>query len=183
MHSYHMDQLFAPWRIEWVERDAPADADGCPFCRLPTIGDDQEALIVARSEHAYLLLNNFPYNPGHAMVIPFRHETHHQDLSDAELLDCERLVQRTLTAMETAMNPNGFNTGRNLGSAGGGSIGHLHTHVVPRWHGDTNFMAVIDDTKVIVQAVAETYESLHTAFGEQPGAGHTSSGAIQVSVD
>ena len=178
-----MDQLFAPWRIDWVERDAPADADGCPFCTLPTLDDDEDALIVARSEHAYVLLNNYPYNPGHVMIIPFRHRTDQQALTDAELLGCERLLQRTLTAMETAMNPDGFNTGRNLGSAGGGSIDHLHTHVVPRWHGDTNFMAVIDDTKVIVQAVADTYDRLHTAFGEQPGTECTASGAVRVTFD
>ena len=164
-----MDQLFAPWRIEWVERDRAADAEGCPFCRLPDADRDREGLIVARGETAYLLLNNYPYNPGHAMVIPYRHVTRYQDLEDEELLGCHRLVQRTLDAFETAMNPDGFNTGTNLGSAGGGSIGHLHIHVVPRWHADTNFMAAIDDTKVIVQALEDTYDALWQAFSEQPG--------------
>lgn len=175
-----MDQLFAPWRIEWVEREAPADADGCPFCTLPQSGDDREALIVARSEHSYVLLNNYPYNPGHVMIIPNRHVTAYQDLEDPELLDGERLTQRTIEALETAMNPDGVNTGRNLGSAGGGSIPHVHTHVVPRWHGDTNFMAVIDETKVIVQALAETYDALWEAFADGDGAEPSDTGAVDV---
>ena len=175
-----MDQLFAPWRIEWVERDRPADAESCPFCELPEAGSDREALIVARGEEAYLLLNNYPYNPGHAMVVPYRHETRYNDLEDAELLGCHRLVQRTIEAYETAMNPDGFNTGCNLGSAGGGSIGHVHIHVVPRWHADTNFMAVIDDTKVIVQALEDTYDALWDAFTEQAGASVAADGAVSL---
>ena len=175
-----MDQLFAPWRIEWVERDRPADAGGCPFCELPQSREDRESLIVARGERAYLLLNNYPYNPGHAMVIPYRHVTRYQDLSEDDLLGCQRLVQRTLDAFEVAMNPDGFNTGTNLGSAGGGSIEHVHIHVVPRWHADTNFMAVIDDTKVIVQALADTYDALWEAFRDQEDATVADEGAISL---
>ena len=178
-----MDQLFAPWRIEWVKRDRPADEDGCPFCDLPEAGNDESALIVARSDHAYVLLNNAPYNPGHAMIIPYRHVTKYQHLDEAELLDCERLTQRTLDSFEASMNPDGFNTGRNLGGAGGGSIGHLHTHVVPRWRGDTNFMAIIDETKVIVEALEATYDSLHQAFSDQAGTSRSEHGAIRLEFD
>ena len=175
-----MEQVFAPWRIEWVERDdrEADDADGngtdgpdCPFCRLPAAGADRERRIVARSEHAFVLLNNYPYNPGHAMVIPSRHTGDFGALSDAELLDHARLKARTLDALEAAFDPDGFNAGLNLGgSAAGGSIDdHLHTHVVPRWSGDTNFMPVVADTKVIVEALDDSYDRLHDAFAGLDG--------------
>ena len=163
-----MDELFAPWRIEWVKRNSPADAEGCPFCSIPKATDAREVLVVARSEHSYLLLNNSPYNPGHVMAIPYRHVTEYPELTDEELLDQARLVQRAIEGMRQAMNPDGFNTGCNLGRDGGGSIDHLHRHVVPRWAGDTNFMAVIDETKVIVQALEETYDVLTAALADLP---------------
>ncbi|SDM57820.1 Diadenosine tetraphosphate (Ap4A) hydrolase [Halogranum gelatinilyticum] len=167
-----MEQIFAPWRIEWIERDDAGDIDGCPFCVLPERDDDRESRIVARSEHSFVLLNNYPYNPGHAMVIPNRHTGDFGDLSDAELLDHAKLKRRTLDALDAALGPAGCNAGENLGGdAAGGSIGdHLHTHVVPRWDGDTNFMPVISDTKVIVEALEDTYDRLHEAFAEQAGA-------------
>ena len=161
-----MNQLFAPWRIEWVERES--DADGCPFCDLPERGADRETRIVARSEFAYCLLNNAPYNPGHVMVIPYRHTGEYGTLDDDELLDHSRLVQRTLRAIDDGLGPDGMNTGMNLGHSAGGSISdHLHTHVVPRWQGDTNFMPIISETKVIVEAIEDTYNHLHEAFAGQ----------------
>ncbi|PSQ65519.1 MAG: HIT family hydrolase [Halobacteriales archaeon SW_9_67_24] len=161
-----MDQVFAPWRIKWVERDG--DSDGCAFCELPERDADRESRIVARSDHAFCLLNNAPYNPGHAMVIPYRHTGSYTDLDDEELLDHSRLVQRTLDAIDDGLGPDGANTGMNLGDSAGGSIGdHLHTHVVPRWEGDTNFMPVVGDTKVIVEAIEDTYDHLHDAFAGQ----------------
>ncbi|KTG27809.1 HIT family protein [Haloferax profundi] len=169
-----MDQLFAPWRIEWVTRDGDQDADddSCPFCALPARDDDAESNIVARSEHSFVLLNNYPYAPGHVMVIPYRHTGDFADLSDEELLDHARLKSRTLDALDAAFDPDGFNAGENLGgSAAGGSIDdHLHTHVVPRWTGDTNFMPVISDTKVLVQALDDSYDHLHDAFAGLDGA-------------
>jgi ATP adenylyltransferase len=163
-----MEQVFAPWRIEWVERDGDEGIDGCPFCSLPERDDDRASRIVARSDHSFVLLNNYPYNPGHAMVIPERHTGRFDDLTDEELLDHGRLKSRTLDALRVASNPDGFNTGMNLGGgAAGGSIeDHLHTHVVPRWSGDTNFMPVVADTKVIVEGLDDTYERLHAAFAE-----------------
>ncbi|TSD14364.1 HIT family hydrolase [Haloglomus irregulare] len=172
-----MDQMFAPWRIEWVERDPEAQNPGmdCPFCDLPEREDAREARVVARSEHAFVLLNNYPYNPGHAMVIPFQHGGEFGDLSDDALLDHARLKIRTLDAVDAALHPDGANTGENLGgSVAGGSVDdHLHTHVVPRWDGDTGFMPVISDTKVIVEALEETYDRLHEAFADQPDAEET----------
>ncbi len=165
-----MDPLFAPWRIEWVTREERANPDECVFCTLPETEDQREARVVARSDLGYVLLNNAPYNPGHVMAIPHRHVTDFAALTDEELLDQSRLVRRSIEAISSAMEPDGFNTGRNLGSAGGGSIPHLHEHVVPRWQGDTNFMAVIDESKVIVQALEDTYDELHAAFADQDGA-------------
>ncbi|MDZ7731360.1 MAG: HIT domain-containing protein [Natrialbaceae archaeon] len=165
-----MDQLFAPWRIEWVRRDDRTMDGECVFCSLPRQDSDRENLVVARSDSAYVLLNNYPYNPGHLLVIPYVHEADYPSLSDDVLLDHSKLTQRALQALETALNPDGFNTGMNLGTAAGGSIGdHLHTHVVPRWSGDTNFMPIVDDTKVIVEALDATYDSIHEAFAEQQG--------------
>jgi ATP adenylyltransferase len=164
-----MDQVFAPWRIEWVEREE-SDGDECPFCALPDQAADRENRIVARSDRAFVLLNNYPYNPGHAMVIPRRHTGEYRALDEATLIDHVRLKQRTFDALEEALGPDGFNAGLNLGDASGGSIDdHLHTHVVPRWSGDTNFMPVIGDTKVIVEALDDTYERVRDAFAAQEG--------------
>ncbi|MFB6280986.1 MAG: HIT domain-containing protein [Haloferacaceae archaeon] len=165
-----MDRLFAPWRIEWVERDEDP-IDGCPFCVLPE-RDDREGRIVARNDRAFVLLNNYPYNPGHVMVVTGRHTGEYAALDEAELLDHARLKQRTLRALRAALDPDGTNAGLNLGgAAAGGSIDdHLHEHLVPRWEGDTNFMPVVGDTKVIVEALDRTYDRLVEAFAEQSGA-------------
>jgi len=176
-----MDQLFAPWRIEWVERNG--ESEGCVFCSLPERGEDRESRIVARSEHSFVLLNNYPYNPGHAMVIPDRHTADYGALSEAELTDHARVKQRTFRALADALAPDGFNAGLNLGDGAGGSVpDHLHTHVVPRWTGDTNFMPVVSDTKVVVEAVDDTYARLHDAFREQDGATLAESGAVALSL-
>jgi len=171
-----MEQLVAPWRIEWVERSDPGeDIDGCIFCELPGQETDRENNLLARGEHAYVLLNNYPYNPGHALVIPYEHTGDYSELDEDSLLGKERLVQRTVDAMDQAMEPDGYNIGYNLGgSAAGGSIDdHLHAHVLPRWNGDTNVMPTISDTKVIVEAVTDTYDRLHEALSSQDGAERT----------
>ena len=166
-----MDQLFAPWRIEWVEREPPDSGEGCVLCALPGRDDAREARVVAASERAYVVLNNYPYNPGHVMVVPRVHEGDYAALGEAVLVDHARLKQRTFAALREALGPDGFNAGLNLGAGAGGSIDdHLHTHVVPRWTGDTNFMAVVGDTKVIVEALDDTYARLSEAFAGQAGA-------------
>ncbi|SDK05207.1 HIT family protein [Natronorubrum texcoconense] len=164
-----MEQVFAPWRIDWIKReDKNPDIDDCVFCELPEQTADRENLLLARSEHAFVMLNNYPYNPGHAMVIPRTHTGDYRDLTDEQLLDHARLKQRTFDALEVALEPNGFNAGLNLGDGAGGSIDdHLHTHVVPRWEGDTNFMPVLSDTSVIVEALEETYDRVREAFAGQ----------------
>ena len=167
-----MDQLFAPWRIEWVTRERPEEtAAGCIFCALPEREDAREARVVAASERAYVVLNNYPYNPGHVMVIPRPHGGDFGDLDDATLLEHAKLKQRTFAALEASMSPDGLNAGLNLGRGAGGSIeDHLHTHVVPRWVGDTNFMPIVSDTKVVVEDLERTYDHLHEAFADQDGA-------------
>ena len=175
-----MDHLFAPWRIEWVERDGNEDIDGCPFCTLPEREDPREANVLAESAHAYVLLNNYPYNPGHAMVIPREHTGAFEALDEATLLDHALLKQRTVEAFNAALSPDGVNAGLNLGDASGGSVDdHLHTHLVPRWAGDTNFMPVCADTKVVVEAVDDTYERLRAAFADQDGATVDDSSPVQ----
>jgi len=167
-----MEQLFAPWRIEWVERDTPdEEPDGCVFCELPEQETDRDNNLLARGEHAFVLLNNYPYNPGHAMVIPYEHTGEYAELKADSLLGKERLVQRTIDAMDRAMEPDGYNVGYNLGGvAAGGSIDdHLHAHVIPRWNGDTNFMPTVGETKVIVEAVTDTWDRLHEALASQDG--------------
>jgi ATP adenylyltransferase len=177
-----MDQVFAPWRIEWVEREGKhPEINDCVFCELPELGDDEGNLVVARSDHAFVLLNNYPYNPGHAMVIPDRHTGEYGDLPDEVLLDHARLKQRTFAAIRDALGADGFNAGLNLGDGAGGSVDdHLHTHVVPRWEGDTNFMPVLSDTKVIVEALADTYDRLHDAFAAQDGTTVSETGAVRI---
>jgi len=182
-----MEQIYAPWRIEWVERDADP-IDGCPFCVLPERDADREARIVAYSDRNYVLLNNAPYNPGHAMVIPNEHVEDPTDLDDATLLDHAKLKAATLAALRSDVAPDGVNTGQNLGGdAAGGSIDHLHTHVVPRWTGDTNFMPVTGDTKVIVEAIERTYGHLHAGFAagdDAVDAGDAEAGeAVRLSFD
>jgi ATP adenylyltransferase len=166
-----MEQVFAPWRIEWVERSGTDEEfEGCVFCELPELEADRSHNLLARGDRAYVLLNNYPYNPGHAMVIPYEHTGEYGALDRESLVAKERLIQRTIEAMEAALSPDGFNLGYNLGDGAGGSIGdHLHGHVVPRWAGDTNFMPVVGDTKVIVEAVTDTYDRLHDAFAGQDG--------------
>jgi len=179
-----MDELFAPWRIEWVERESP-EFDDCVFCALPGAdGTDRDRCILACGDRAYVLLNTHPYNPGHAMVIPREHTGEYRDLDSETLLAKERLVQRTIDAMDTTLSPDGYNVGYNLGgNAAGGSIDdHIHAHVVPRWEGDTNFMPTIGRTNVIVEAVDDTYGRLHEAFRAQDGV-RTSDGECAIVVE
>jgi ATP adenylyltransferase len=180
-----MEQVFAPWRIEWVEREKTNAGVDCVFCEFPARGADRENLVVARSEHAFVLLNSYPYNPGHCMVVPHEHTGDYADLDDESLLDHARLKQATFDALDAAFGPDGHNAGLNLGGgAAGGSIGdHLHTHVVPRWDGDTNFMPVISDTKVIVEALDDSYDRLHAAFADHPAAVESDAGAPRLEFD
>ena len=139
---------------------------GCLFCRVIMHPDDPDsALVLWRPDGAIVMLNKFPYNAGHAMVAPTMHVGSLEGLGDEELTQVMRTVSRTITVLRSAMNPEGFNVGVNIGRAAGAGIpDHVHFHVVPRWNGDTNFMPVLDDVKVINEALAQTAGKLRQAF-------------------
>jgi ATP adenylyltransferase len=159
-----VERLWAPWRIEYIEAPHP-EGEGCIFCQKPSLGDDQEALILARSELAFAMLNAYPYNPGHLMVAPFRHVGELEDLKPPEFAEVDGLLQRSIRALREASGPDGFNVGVNLGRvAGAGVPGHVHWHVVPRWNGDTNFMAVVGEVRVLPEALSATYAKLRPLF-------------------
>jgi ATP adenylyltransferase len=142
------------------------DGAGCIFCDLPVEGDDERTKILQRGELAFVILNSFPYNPGHLMVAPFRHVGEFRALEPPELAEVDALVGRSIEALEDEMQPHGYNLGMNLGRvAGAGIPDHVHWHVVPRWNGDTNFMPVVGQTRVLPELLEETYTRLRPRFG------------------
>lgn len=157
-----MQQLHAYWRMEYIEAPRYPSAMKRPFTELPALGDDRAALIVYRSPLSYLILNRFPYNPGHLLAVPFREVTNLTDLSPEERTDLFDVIIKAQELLTAAIHPEGFNIGFNLGSAtAGGSIPHLHGHVVPRWNGDNNFMPVIGQTRVLPQSLEAMWDKLH----------------------
>ena len=150
--------LWAPWRLEYV--GSADEQEGCVFCRAAE-GDDEERLVVHRGDSAIVLLNKFPYSSGHLMVAPTRHTGDFGDLTDEEVLEIHRLASRGLAALAETYAPQGYNVGWNLGRiAGAGVTDHVHLHVVPRWAGDTNFMPVLADVKVMAEHLEETRRKL-----------------------
>jgi ATP adenylyltransferase len=147
-------QIWAPWRLEYIKS---ADEDsGCVFCRAAE-GDDEEGLVVHRESHAIALLNKYPYSSGHFMVAPTRHVGEYGDLDEEEVLELHRLASAGMGALAEIYGPQGYNVGWNLGRiAGAGVVDHVHLHVVPRWAGDTNFMPVLADIKVLPEHLLET---------------------------
>jgi ATP adenylyltransferase len=163
-----LQRLWTPWRMAYVQTPSAEDA-GCPFCVLPERSADQDAetLIVHRGTRAFVILNAYPYNPGHVMVVPFRHTAALEDLTDDEAWEMTLLTQRAIRALRTSSGPHGFNIGVNMGAvAGAGIADHLHQHVIPRWGGDTNFMPVVGQTKVLPELLEETYARLAPAFAD-----------------
>ncbi|GIW79932.1 MAG: hydrolase [Gemmatales bacterium] len=161
-----MDQLWAPWRLAYVTQEKkPTNDDPCFICRGLGEKQDRKNLIVHRSERGVVLLNRFPYNNGHLLIAPQAHKGEVTDLSPEELLDTLQLIQQYVAEIKKLMSPDGFNIGLNQGAAAGAGLpGHLHWHVVPRWHGDTNFMPVFSDVKVIVQSL----DALYSLLTDQP---------------
>lgn len=158
-----MERLWAPWRIQYVGVEPKP---GCFFCRVIENPKDPDAsLVVWRPPGAIVMLNKFPYNPGHAMVAPLAHKASLEDLDDDEILDLMRAVRRTFSVLRGEMKPDALNGGLNIGRAAGAGVpDHVHFHVVPRWTGDTSFMVVIDDVKVVNEALEVTAEKLRKAF-------------------
>ena len=157
-----MDQLWAPWRLSYVTTPKTTTAaEECFICRGLSESDDRTNLIALRTPHNVVILNRFPYNNGHLLIAPRDHKANLGDLDDGELLDGLKTIQKVLRELEGLMQPHGFNVGLNLGKAAGAGLpGHLHWHVVPRWTGDTNFMPVVADTRVIVQSLEMLYDLL-----------------------
>jgi ATP adenylyltransferase len=157
-----MERLWAPWRLAYVTEDKPG---GCIFCDKPQAGDDRANRIVHRGESAYAMLNTYPYNNGHTLISPFAHIAALEELPPATLHEMMDLGQWVIRAMKASFGAGGFNVGFNLGAVGGAGIqDHLHMHIVPRWLGDTNFMPVVADVRVIPQALDSTYDQLTEAM-------------------
>ncbi len=159
-------RIWAPWRLAYV-KDASKDVEEeCLFCAMPEEGDDEAALIVHRGERCFVMLNKFPYTNGHLMVAPFEHLASLPDLDADTVAEMMALAQRAMTILEERYSPHGYNVGFNQGRvAGAGVEHHIHMHVVPRWGGDTNFMPVLADTRVMPQSLEQSYEALAGSFG------------------
>jgi ATP adenylyltransferase len=161
-----MEPLWAPWRMEFIE--GKKKPEGCIFCVFPAQSGpeaDRENLIVARSAHSFAILNRYPYNNGHLMVVPRRHTAAFSSFTEPEWVDLHQLLRESVEVVKTGYSPAGFNLGMNLGQvAGAGIADHLHYHIVPRWGGDTNFMPVLSDTKVMVEHLGSSYEKLKRLF-------------------
>jgi ATP adenylyltransferase len=162
-------RLWTPHRMVYIGGQSKPESDSeqhCPFCDIPQ-RSDADGLIVARGHHVYCVLNLYPYNPGHVMVVPYRHVADLTDIDDLEAAELILFTQRAMRAMRAAAMPHGFNLGVNQGTIGGAGIAaHLHQHVVPRWGGDSNFMPIIGQTRVLPQLLSETREMLAAAWSQ-----------------
>ncbi|MBI5384146.1 MAG: HIT domain-containing protein [Verrucomicrobia bacterium] len=166
-----MDVLHAPWRIEYILAPKPPMADGAAslFTQIAQSSDDEAHHVLCRGRTCFALLNTYPYNGGHLMVVPYRQVADFTGLTDGELLEMMKLVSRCQAALTQVMKPDGFNIGVNLGRvAGAGILEHVHIHVVPRWNGDTNFMPVLADTRVVPEALMEVAAKLRAALADDP---------------
>ena len=162
-----MDRLYSPWRSQYIEtfKAGAEKKDECVFCSALGSNDDAERLVVHRGENVFVIMNLYPYNSGHLMVIPNRHTGEFQSLSEVELTECMQLLKLSQQALTEMSHPHGFNIGMNLGRAAGAGIeGHLHWHLVPRWNGDTNFMPVLADVKLVSEDLQKQRTYLHEYF-------------------
>jgi len=171
-----LQRLWTPHRLAYISGEAKPAAGDCPFCRIPSL-PDADGLVVARGDTVYAVLNLYPYNAGHVLVVPYRHVADYTELDDAETAELAAMTKSVLLAVRGASGPQGFNVGLNLGSAAGAGIApHLHQHVVPRWGGDANFMPVIGHTKVLPQLLQQTRELLVESWRRLDLAGKTELG-------
>jgi ATP adenylyltransferase len=158
-----LQRLWTPYRMAYIKAEPSGDQDadaGCPLCRIPTL-DDESGLVVSRGEHVYAVLNLHPYNPGHLMVVTYRHVGELEDLTEREATEMSSMTRDAVVAVKAASRPHGFNVGINLGAVAGGSLSeHFHQHVVPRWRGDANFVTVLGQTKIMPQLLADTRDLL-----------------------
>ncbi len=153
-----MEQIWAPWRIQYIQMEK---SEGCILCEKPKENKDVQNYILFRGNKNFVILNSYPYNPGHLMVSPYRHVAGLEELTKDEQQEHFELVSRGIKVLKGVFNPGGFNIGINMGKAAGAGIeDHFHTHIVPRWQGDTNFMPVLSEVKVLPEALADTYQKL-----------------------
>ncbi|HET9119971.1 MAG TPA: HIT domain-containing protein [Solirubrobacterales bacterium] len=161
-----MDRIWAPWRLTYVKDASKDNESECIFCAALDAGNDDANLIVRRGERAFVMLNKYPYTNGHLMVAPYEHIAELQGLDEETMAEIMSLAQRGISALESSYAPHGYNVGFNQGRvAGAGVEHHIHMHVVPRWGGDTNFMPVLGDTRVMNQTLHDSYETVKEAFG------------------
>ncbi len=161
----HMKQLWTPWRMAYLTGEGNKPVEGCIFCLKIAAGDDAGEHVVYRGQSAFVTLNRYPYNNGHLMVVPYSHVASFEALDDAAQAEVMHLLNHSLAALRKALRPDGFNIGANVGSvAGAGVADHVHLHVVPRWAGDTNFMPILSDTRVIPESLDQTYAKLKAAW-------------------
>jgi len=157
-----VDHLWAPWRMGYVSAEQP---EGCIFCTKPAAGDDEANQILHRGDLVFIMLNAFPYNSGHLMIAPFRHVGDPLEMEPQESSELLYGIRIAIEVLRESLSPDGFNVGMNVGRvAGAGYADHLHVHVVPRWSGDTNFMAIMADTRIVPEALADTYHRLKEAL-------------------
>lgn len=168
----HLQRLWTPHRMNYIAEAKVSGGEGSaassePFSDIPTM-TDEDGLVIARGELVYAVLNLYPYNPGHLMVVPYRRVSELEDLTDAESAELMSFAQKAIRVMKSVSRPHGFNVGLNLGHSAGGSLAeHLHLHVVPRWGGDANFITIIGDSKVIPQLLRDTRQLLATEWAAQ----------------
>ena len=159
------DRIWAPWRLAYVKDASKDDGQECVFCAKPAEDDDEANLIVHRGERCFVILNLYPYTNGHLMVAPFEHLATLPELDAATVGEMMGLAQRAMLVLEEKYSPHGYNVGFNQGRvAGAGVEHHIHMHVVPRWGGDTNFMPVLADTRVMPQSLEDSYAALRGSF-------------------
>lgn len=157
-----MKYLWAPWRMEYILKEKN---EGCIFCEIPKENQDKENYVLYRGKFCFVILNTYPYNNGHIMIAPYAHIKNLEELNRDTINELMSLCQKSISVLKEKMNPQGFNIGANIGKVGGaGILEHVHLHIVPRWQGDTNFMPVISDTKVMPQYLSETYDLLKAGF-------------------
>jgi ATP adenylyltransferase len=162
-----MEKLWSPWRSKYIESFKPGKekADECLFCRVVRENKDKENYLVHRGKKGYIIMNLYPYNSGHLMVAPYAHVGKLNELNDEEVLDCMNLVNLGCKILDESIFPQGYNIGMNVGRvAGAGIENHVHFHVVPRWNGDTNFMPVLNDVKIVSEMMDETYDKLKSSL-------------------
>jgi ATP adenylyltransferase len=165
-----MEHLWAPWRMQYIRAAIKNDSvEGCIFCTKPQASEDQKNFIIIRDKTCFAMMNLFPYNTGHLMIAPYKHTGELDDLTETELADLMLLTRRCKQLLTAVMKPEAFNIGINLGrTAGAGFADHAHIHIVPRWNGDTNFMPVIGETKVIPEALKPLYQRLVAGIASLP---------------